>query len=235
MAIVINGSGTVTGLSVGGLPDGTVDAGTLASNAVTEAKIASNAVVTAKLNDDAVTNAKIANDAITEHELAGSAVVTAAINDDAVTGAKVAAGGIIQVVQGSVTSSTTINGGNTYTTVGLSANITPLASSSKILIHIQGGGHRIDAHDMAWKGNVFRGSTDLASTLYSKECLSNHYVYGGTNASAYDYEFPESIQFLDEPSTTSQITYTYKAKASNTLKWNVASAPTTITLMEIAG
>jgi len=31
MAIVINGSGTVTGLAVGGLPDSTVDAGTLAS------------------------------------------------------------------------------------------------------------------------------------------------------------------------------------------------------------
>jgi len=31
MAIVINGSGTVTGLSVGGLPDGTVDDGTVAS------------------------------------------------------------------------------------------------------------------------------------------------------------------------------------------------------------
>ncbi len=31
MAIVINGSGTVTGLSVGGLPDGTVDSDTLAS------------------------------------------------------------------------------------------------------------------------------------------------------------------------------------------------------------
>ena len=92
MAIVINGSGTVTGLAVGGLPDGTVDAGTLASNAVTEAKIASSAVVTAKLNDDAVTNAKMANDAITEHELAGSAVVTAAINDDAITAAKLASG-----------------------------------------------------------------------------------------------------------------------------------------------
>ena len=31
MAIVINGSGTVTGLAVGGLPDGTVDDGTVAS------------------------------------------------------------------------------------------------------------------------------------------------------------------------------------------------------------
>jgi len=39
MAIVINGSGTVTGLSVGGLPDGTVDEGTLATDSVTAAKI----------------------------------------------------------------------------------------------------------------------------------------------------------------------------------------------------
>ncbi len=31
MAVVINGSGTVTGLAVGGLPDGTVDSDTLAS------------------------------------------------------------------------------------------------------------------------------------------------------------------------------------------------------------
>jgi len=39
MAVVINGSGTVTGLAVGGLPDGTVDAGTLATDSVTAAKI----------------------------------------------------------------------------------------------------------------------------------------------------------------------------------------------------
>ena len=39
MAITINGSGTVTGLSVGGLPDGTVDSGTLATDSVTAVKI----------------------------------------------------------------------------------------------------------------------------------------------------------------------------------------------------
>ena len=41
MPVIINGSGSVTGLSVGGLPDGTVDADTLASSAVTAAKLAS--------------------------------------------------------------------------------------------------------------------------------------------------------------------------------------------------
>jgi hypothetical protein len=46
MPITINGSGTITGLSTGGLPDGSVDADTLASNAVT----------TVKINDDAASS-----------------------------------------------------------------------------------------------------------------------------------------------------------------------------------
>ena len=51
MAIVINGSGTVTGLAVGGLPDGTVDAGTLATDSV----------VTGKITDGTITNADISS------------------------------------------------------------------------------------------------------------------------------------------------------------------------------
>ena len=41
MPIAINGSGTLTGISVGGLPDGIVDADMLAANAVTAGKLAS--------------------------------------------------------------------------------------------------------------------------------------------------------------------------------------------------
>ena len=52
MPITINGSGTVTGLAVGGLPDGTVDADTLASGAATPA-------------DGSITTAKLANGAVT--------------------------------------------------------------------------------------------------------------------------------------------------------------------------
>ena len=39
MAITINGDGSITGLSVGGLPDGTVDAGTVAADVATQAEI----------------------------------------------------------------------------------------------------------------------------------------------------------------------------------------------------
>jgi len=50
MAIVINGSGTVTGLSVGGLPDGTVDTDTLANTTVTAAKVAADVATQAELD-----------------------------------------------------------------------------------------------------------------------------------------------------------------------------------------
>jgi hypothetical protein len=48
MPVTINGDGSISGLAVGGLPDGSVDADTLASNAVTTAKLASGAATQAK-------------------------------------------------------------------------------------------------------------------------------------------------------------------------------------------
>ena len=49
MAISINGNGTITGISTGGLPDGSVDADTLAANAVTSGKLASGAITRSSL------------------------------------------------------------------------------------------------------------------------------------------------------------------------------------------
>ena len=43
MPVTINGNGTITGVSVGGLPDGIVDTDMLATNAVTAAKAAGSA------------------------------------------------------------------------------------------------------------------------------------------------------------------------------------------------
>ena len=45
MPISINGSGTVTGISVGGLPDGIVDTDMLASDAITQAKLPAGTVI----------------------------------------------------------------------------------------------------------------------------------------------------------------------------------------------
>ena len=50
MPVTINGDGSITGLAVGGLPNGTVDADTLASNSVTNAKLASDSVNASKID-----------------------------------------------------------------------------------------------------------------------------------------------------------------------------------------
>ena len=54
MPVTINGSGSITGLAVGGLPDGSVDADTLATNAVTTNKIANGAAVGTKLGSGSI-------------------------------------------------------------------------------------------------------------------------------------------------------------------------------------
>ena len=48
MPVTINGNGHISGLVVGGLPDGSVDADTLATHAVTTNKIANSAVTSAQ-------------------------------------------------------------------------------------------------------------------------------------------------------------------------------------------
>ena len=58
MPITINGNGTVTGISVGGLPDGIVDTDTLATDAVTNAKVANDAINTNEIVNSAVTSSK---------------------------------------------------------------------------------------------------------------------------------------------------------------------------------
>jgi hypothetical protein len=57
MAIVINGSGTITGISVGGLPDSIVDAGTLATDSVDSAELIDGSIDTAHIAADQITSA----------------------------------------------------------------------------------------------------------------------------------------------------------------------------------
>ena len=59
MPITINGTGTITGISAGGLPDACIVADDLASNAVTTAKVADANITTAKIADANITAAKL--------------------------------------------------------------------------------------------------------------------------------------------------------------------------------
>ena len=58
MPITINGNGTITGLAVGGLPDGTVDADTLASGAITSSALPAGSVIQVKSSSKTDANVK---------------------------------------------------------------------------------------------------------------------------------------------------------------------------------
>ena len=114
MAIVINGSGTVTGLAVGGLPDGTVDAGTLATNSVTNAKITDGSVDAAALAANSVDSAELVNGSV-----------------DAVKLASGVGGKVLQCLHYSSTSATSAT--NATVVIG-TVSITKISSTSKLLI-----------------------------------------------------------------------------------------------------
>ena len=103
MPIVINGSGTVTGISAGGLPDGVVDLDTLAANSVNAAKIVDGTIVVGDIADDAVTADKLANSINTDIATGVTAGTTA-------TAALPKAGG---TMTGSVKGSTDTDATNT--------------------------------------------------------------------------------------------------------------------------
>jgi hypothetical protein len=79
MPITINGSGSLTGVSVGGLPTGVVDTATLANNAVTYAKIGTTEqgqLCKAWVNFDGTGNGTFAGGTSTVTRTAGSTTAT---------------------------------------------------------------------------------------------------------------------------------------------------------------
>ena len=115
MPVTINGDGSITGLSVGGLGNGgVVDADSLAANAVTSAKLASGAVSTAKLASGAISAATLP---------AGTVVQTVLANG--------ASGSSIQLNSGSMGNPSWFDTSGAGTSL---AAITPLFANSKILV-----------------------------------------------------------------------------------------------------
>ena len=218
MAIVINGSGTVTGLAVGGLPDGTVDAGTLATDSV----------VTGKIADGTIANADIAN--LAASKLTGALPAISGASLTGFTDAQMPAGSVLQVVS-STANRAAATTSTSYAATGVTASITPSSTSSKILATYHSGLCYQD-HAVGWYGHftIFRGSTNLGAN----DGLSGMYIH---TQSANDLGFNASCEVLDSPSSTSALTYTVQWKTNTTSARMVhdLSGKSTITLMEIAG
>jgi len=153
------------------------------------------------------------------------------VNADIASGAAIAgtklvmpAGSVLQVVSSTLTSGNAISSSsNTFVNAGLSAAITPSASSSKILVMVDQ--NLSSGASGNWTGfGVFRGSTSIKSHSYVQR-------NGGSHMSTQ-----VSYIKLDSPNTTNATTYKTMFKASTgTAQVNDNNAPATITLMEIAG
>ena len=169
MAITINGNGTITGVSVGGLPDGVVDRDTLSAQAK---------------------------------------------------------GTILQVINGSTTSSVSITSA-TFAEIGLSASITPSSSSNKILVFGTIGGIETSADNTYARGQLLRASTAIISSIdYGVGFTGDTGRWGGSS----------SFSILDSPSTTSATTYTVKfnnPQPSGTVTIQTNSSRSSIVLMEV--
>lgn len=112
-------------------------------------------------------------------------------------------GHVIQVVQGT-TSTVSTNSSTTYADTGLSVNITPSSTSSKILVMAKQKGFRLDPTGGA---TTVGGSIALlrdSSIIWKPSPSTGHhalYINGG------DMYGEVEATYLDSPSTTSQITY----------------------------
>ena len=177
MAIVINGSGTVTGLAVGGLPDGTVDSGTLATNSVDSAELIDGAVDSS-------------------HFASG-------------VGGKVLQ--VVQFVFTDTVATTAVD--NTFVDTPLTVNITPSATSSKVLVMVYLGKVGVNQANRSTNFRLVRGSTDLSvgNASSSRTRASFYTAIGADTNEAHTL----SMNYLDSPSSTSTLTYKLKWSGHN--------------------
>lgn len=118
-----------------------------------------------------------------------------------------ATGHVLQVVQSTYTSSTTIASGTDVST-GHTLSITPSSTSSKILIRYSfnwGQKKSVnDTQDNMKRWTIYRNSTNLAP---ANSYFFQHQNQAGT-AIDFDEQTAESvIEYLDSPNTTSAVTY----------------------------
>ena len=157
MPIAINGSGTITGLSVGGLPDGIVDTDTIANNAVTDAK------------------------------------------------STIVGGKILQYVVGTVDTTGRETSSESWVTEsnGINVQITPTATSSKILLlsYISIGTN--DGNDAGF-ATIYR---DIGGTNTNLGDATAGMVSGRSVDGITGLYYQVGGHWIDSPNTTSQCTY----------------------------
>jgi hypothetical protein len=131
---------------------------------------------------------------------------------------------VVNVTYGTQTSTTTA----TFVDTGLTATITPLFNTSKILVLVNQCGIRKDTSSTGVALRILRGSTPVLQFAHTS----------GTNGtSALNGVGSDSSCYLDSPATTSATTYKtqFNSDSGTSIVFTqVNGAFSSITLMEIA-
>lgn len=144
-------------------------------------------------------------------------------------------GKVLQVVQATTTTSTTV-ASTTYTDTTLTANITPSAATSKVLVIVNQ--HTNPSRSAAFAGSeviIFRGATQIFGSNNKYNTFS---LQGTSTADNQVGRNMTTIVYLDSPASTSSLTYKTQGATSQTSNggqviFQESSAMSTITLMEI--
>ena len=161
--------------------------------------------------------------------LSGDAGITFPVTAGSASAVQASSGRVLQVVQGSY--STTVSSSDTasFTDTGLSASITPSSSSSKILVFVVIPTSASTTYYNGAQFALIRASTSVFSLANTDRMTVSGLSYANVNT---------TMQYLDSPSTTSSTTYKVSFKVisggSGTVSVQHDSNASIITLMEIA-
>ena len=137
-------------------------------------------------------------------------------------------GSVLQVVQGTLTGTTTYTSPTSFTQTSLTASITPTSASSKILIFMSYVFYN-QSTGQNYQATIYKNNTTNISPN-SGNSFPVAYVDGTTRV-----KVPFTINYLDSPATTSSTSYTCWIKVSGgNLDFGDGSGTGVVTLMEIA-
>lgn len=210
-----SGTGSITIVTPNTNTDRTLNIPDVAGNLVTTGD--TGTITGTMIASGTVTDAKI--DTMTASKLLGT-----------IAGARLPAGSVLQVVMGT-TNTASSTGSSTYTDTGLSATITPSATTSKVLAMVNQpltvSSATSAARDAGFR--LVRGSTDLIQGMAEIDTDNSNLL----KVPAYNAQM-----YLDSPNTTSATTYktTFRVNAGTSDVYaQQHGATSSIILMEIAG